>query len=94
MAGAGVLEFSGGTRHELPKETTEVVSPLVKVSGHGVVTVAGGHASFGRGVTVVVSMLPLAWRRRVNGGMASTHTRYIYSTVVSLRARGLPHEQP
>eukprot|EP00752_Nemacystus_decipiens_P010621 g9459.t1 len=56
LTGEGVLEFSGGTGHELPTNTNEVVFPLVKVSGHGVVTVAGGGGgdiSFGRGLTVV-----------------------------------------
>lgn len=59
LTGEGVLEFSGGTGHELPKETNQVVAPLVKVSGHGVVTFAGEQLAFGRGLTVMVSMIPL-----------------------------------
>lgn len=55
MAGEGVLEFSAGTGHELPKGGQEV-SPLVKVSGHGVVTFAGTYLLLGRGVTVTVSL--------------------------------------
>ncbi|CAN0521149.1 unnamed protein product, partial [Ectocarpus sp. 12 AP-2014] len=51
VTGEGVLEFSAGTGHELPKEGQEV-SPLVKVSGHGVVTFAGTYLLLGRGVTV------------------------------------------
>ncbi|CBJ49166.1 hypothetical protein Esi_0207_0025 [Ectocarpus siliculosus] len=51
VAGEGVLEFSAGTGHELPKGGQEV-SPLVKVSGHGVVTFAGTYLLLGRGVTV------------------------------------------
>ncbi|CAM9983877.1 unnamed protein product, partial [Ectocarpus fasciculatus] len=51
VTGEGVLEFSAGTRHELPKGGQEV-SPLVKVSGHGVVTFPGTYLLLGRGVTV------------------------------------------
>ncbi|CAM9742517.1 unnamed protein product, partial [Scytosiphon promiscuus] len=47
VTGLGVLEFSGGTGHELPKH----VSALVKVTGQGAVTFAGGSLSLG-GVTV------------------------------------------
>lgn len=57
MTGEGVLEFSAGTMHELPKGGQEV-SPLVKVSGHGMVTFAGTYLLLGRGVTVAVSLGP------------------------------------
>lgn len=53
MTGVGVLEFSGGAGHELPKD----VSAMVKVTGRGMVTFAGVSLSLGRGVTVEVSML-------------------------------------
>lgn len=50
LSGTGVLEFSGGSGHEL----SETISPLVKVSGYAVVTFAGMELALGRGLTVEV----------------------------------------
>lgn len=66
LTGEGVLEFSGGTGHEVLKDTNETVPPLVKVSGRAVVTFAGVNLSFGRGLTVVVST-PLSWEGWTGG---------------------------
>lgn len=54
VSGQGVLEFSGGGGHKL---LPEEVDPLLKVSGHGTATFAGGNLTLGRGVMVTVSVL-------------------------------------
>lgn len=51
VSGNGVLEFSSGKGHELSAS----VSPLVKVSGDGVVNFGGKQLSLGLGLTVTVS---------------------------------------
>ena len=56
-SGEGVLEFSGGTGHEL---LPGAVYPLVRVSGHGTATFVGTNLTLGRGVAVTVSTFK--WR--------------------------------
>lgn len=53
VSGRGILEFTGGTGHEL----TVLVDPLVKISGNAVVTFNRSELSLGRGLTILVSML-------------------------------------